>query len=220
MSHITILTLVIGKDYSKNLEPLLQSKAEYAKKHGYTYIQGGEEFWDRKRPIAWSKVGFLRKNLDKLPDGAFVWLSDADVFITNPEIRLENCMIPYLPADKDLLMTQDSCGHLNSGNILLRNTKWQRDYWKRVYEQEDCIYHIWWENAAMIKLIHTVPSDAAKVEVFKDHKKFNAFLRGIPNEPLWEPGDFLVHFAGVYDPKEIYSLWERIQKGEVPRLKM
>jgi hypothetical protein len=59
-----------------------------------------------------------------------------------------------------------------------------------------------------------------KIEVTKEHKKFNAFLRGISGEPLWEPGDFLVHFAGVYDPKEIQDLIQRIQKGEVPRLKM
>ncbi len=72
----------------------------------------------------------------------------------------------------------------------------------------------------MIKLIEENESDKRKVEITKEHKKFNAFLRGLPNEPLWEPGDFLVHFAGVYDPKEIHSLWERIQRGEVPRLKM
>ena len=220
MSEITIMTLVIGRDYRDNLEPLLKSKAEYASRHGYKYIQGGEEFWDRKRPIAWSKVGFLRQYLEKVPDGALIWLSDADVLITNPDISLESCMLPLLPNNKDLLMTFDSCGHINSGNILLRNTAWQRDYWKRVYEQEDCIYHIWWENAAMIKLINTNPLDASKVEITKEHKKFNAFLRGLPNEPLWEPGDFLVHFAGVYDPKEIHNLWKRIQKGEVPRLKM
>ena len=35
------MTLVIGRDYRDNLEPLLKSKSDYAKKHGYTYIQGG-----------------------------------------------------------------------------------------------------------------------------------------------------------------------------------
>jgi len=114
----------------------------------------------------------------------------------------------------------DSCGHINSGNVFFRNTAWTRSYWSRVWEQTDCIYHIWWENAAMIKLMNTVKEDSDKIQITKDHKRFNAFLRGVEGEPLWEPNDFLVHFAGVYDPKEINSLTEAILRGEVPRLKM
>jgi hypothetical protein len=217
---LTIVTMVIGKDYRKGLEIALDSKKTYAAKHGYTYIEGGDTFWNRERPIAWSKIPFLLDILSKLKDGDLVWLSDADVLITNPEISFMDTVLPLLPANKDLLMTLDSCGHLNSGNLVLRNTEWQRAYWKKVWEQTDCIYHIWWENAGMIKVMETDEVARNKIEVTKEHKKFNAFLRGIPGEPLWEPGDFLVHFAGVYDPKEIQDLIQRIQKGEVPRLKM
>lgn len=217
---ITILTLVIGADYKKSLAKALSSKADYAAKHGYTYVQGGEEFWDRERPIPWSKIPFILANLAKLPEGALVWLSDADVLITNPELRVEDQMGVLLPAGKDMLMCIDSCAHLNSGNVLMRNTAWLRDYWKRVGEQTDLLYHIWWENAAMIKLLETVPNDFAHTEITNKHKKFNAYLRGVPREPLWEPGDFLVHLAGVYGPKEMQDLIERILAGEVPRLDM
>lgn len=215
-----ILTLAIGKDYCKALEKALQSKRTYAEKHSYTFVLGNEEFWDRSRPIAWSKVPFLLHWLNKLPEGELVWLSDADVYITNMERKIEEQMVPLLPAEKDLLMSFDACGHINSGNILMRNTAWTRDYWKRVFEQEDCIYHIWWENAAMIKLMEANESDRAKIEVSPKHKMFNAYLMGFPDQPLWEPGDFLVHFAGVYDPKKMESLIEAIQTGEVPRLSM
>ena len=54
-----ILTLAIGKDYCRGVAKGLQSKRDYAKKHGYTYIQGDEAYWDRERPISWSKVPFL-----------------------------------------------------------------------------------------------------------------------------------------------------------------
>lgn len=217
---ITILTLVIGADYKKSLAKALGSKAEYAAKHGYTYVQGGEEFWDRERPIPWSKIPFILANLARLPEGALVWLSDADVLITNPELRIEDQMGVLLPAGKDMLMCIDSCAHINSGNVLMRNTAWLRDYWKRVGEQTDLLYHIWWENAAMIKLLETVPNDLVHTEITNKHKMFNAYLRGIPGEPLWEPGDFLVHLAGVYGPKEMQDLIERILGGEVPRLAM
>lgn len=217
---ITILTLVIGADYTKSLKKALDSKKKYAEKHGYTYIQGGDEHWDRTRPIPWSKIPFVLNQLAKLPEGALIWLSDADVLITNLELKVENQILPYLPEDKDLLMTIDACGHINSGNVLMRNTAWLRDYWKRVGEQTDLLYHIWWENAAMIKLLETNKNDFIHTEFTNKHKMFNAYLRGIPGEPLWEPGDFLVHLAGVYDVKEMSKLIDRILRGEVPRLEM
>jgi hypothetical protein len=213
-----ILTLAIGEDFRKALAPALESKRKYAERHGYTYIQGGEEFWNRERPIPWSKVDFVLKQLTEHCDGTLFFLSDADVLITNPELRLEENVVPLLPDNKDLLMTIDACGHLNSGNMLMRNSAWLRDWWKRVADQKDLLYHIWWENAAMIRLLETVPTDLAKTETTREHWRFNAYLRGLPGERLWTPGCFLVHFAGVYDSKKMASLQSEILTGKVPRL--
>ena len=93
---LTITTLVIGADYRKSLVSCLQSKAEYAKKHGYTYIEGGEKTWDRKRPISWSKIPFFLDICKSLPEGALIWQSDADVYITNPELSFESHVLPLL----------------------------------------------------------------------------------------------------------------------------
>lgn len=215
-----ILTLAIGADYRKGLEKALDSKVEYAKKHGYTYIQGDERDWDRERPISWSKVPFLLQHLAKMPENEIVWLSDADVFITNQELRLEEHVLPIFESDKDMLMAFDSCGHINAGNLFLRNTPWIRDFWKRVYEQTDVIYHIWWENAGILKLMEKNPSDQEKIQITKDCRRFNAYLMGLPNAPLWQPGDFLVHFAGVYDIQKMKNLITEILAGKVPRLSM
>ena len=215
-----ILTLAIGADYRKALRKALESKRIYAKKHGYTYIEAGEEFWDRHRPIAWSKVGFLLTTLNKLPDGDLIWLSDADVFITNPDLRIEDHVLPLLPSNKDLLFIYDACHHLNSGNLLMRNSKWLRDFWNRVNERTDCTYHIWWENMAMIKEMESNKEDREKIQVTNQHKRFNAYLMGLEGEPLWEPSDFLVHFAGVYNPVKMESFIEDIISGKVPRLSL
>ena len=213
-----ILTLAIGTDYKKALSKALESKRIYAKKHGYTYIEAGEEFWDRHRPIAWSKVGFILDTLNKLPDGALLWLSDADVLITNSDLKIEDHVLPLLSPEKDLLFIYDACHHLNSGNVLMRNSKWLRDYWKRVNLRTDCTYHIWWENMAMIKELEENSGDKEKIQVTNQHKKFNAYLMGKEGEPLWEPGDFLVHFAGVYNPGKMESLIEDILSGKTPRI--
>ena len=213
-----ILTLAIGKDFCEALAPALQSKRDYAKRHGYTYIQAGEEFWDRDRPIAWSKVWFVIKTLAEFPNGTLFFLSDADVMITNMDLRLEDNLLPLLPEENDLLMAIDACGHLNSGNMLMRNSAWLRDWWRRVGEQKDLLYHIWWENAAMIRLLETVPTDLAKTRVTTEHWRFNAYLRGLPGERLWTPDCLLVHFAGVYNPKKMAELQAEILRGEIPRL--
>jgi hypothetical protein len=217
---VTILTLAIGVDYCKSLKKALESKEAYAQKHGYAYIQAGEEWWDRDRPIAWSKVPFLLKTLESLPEGALVWQSDADVLITNDSLSLESHVIPLLPLEKDMLLIFDACKHVNSGNILMRNTAWCRDFWRRVNERRDCTYHIWWENMAMIKLIEENQSDRDRIHITNEHKRFNAYIMGSPGEPLWEPGDFLVHFAGVYKPEKMANLITAILAGSTPRLDM
>lgn len=217
---LTILTLAIGADYRKSLDKAFESKRAYAAKHGYTYVEAAEEWWDRNRPIAWSKVPFIIDQLNKLPEGALVWQSDADVLITNSDLTIEDHVLPLLPSDKDMLLIYDACHHLNSGNILMRNTTWCRDFWRRVNERTDCTYHIWWENMAMIKLLEENISDSDKVQITNQHKRFNAYVMGLPNEPLWEQGDFLVHFAGIYKPEKMLALIADIQCGKVPRLDM
>lgn len=220
MTSMYILTLAIGKDYCKALQKALASKQVYAERHGYTYVQGDETYWDRTRPISWSKVPFLLSHLEKVPDGELIWMSDADVLITNPSLKFEDHVLPLLPSDKDMLMTYDSCGHINAGNILMRNSPWLRDFWKRVYEQTDVIYHIWWENAGILKLMERNESDREKIAVTNQHKRFNAYLMGLEGQPLWEPGDLLVHFAGIYTPEKMRSLIEEIEVGKIPRLSM
>jgi hypothetical protein len=213
-----ILTLAIGVDYRKSLKKALDSKRIYANKHGYIYIEANEESWDRTRPVAWSKVDLVLTYLNKLPDGKLVWLSDADVLITNMDLKVEDHVLPLLPPEKDLLFIYDACHHLNSGNVLMRNSPWLRDFWTRVNNRTEFTYHIWWENMAMIKIMEENKKDQNKIQVTNKHKLFNAYIMGLPNEPLWEQGDFLVHFAGIYDSDKMSKLIEEIELGKTPRL--
>ena len=213
-----ILTLAIGVDYRKSLKKALESKRIYANKHGYKYIEANEESWDRTRPVAWSKVDLVLTYLNKLPDGELVWLSDADVLITNMDLKVEEHVLPLLPPEKDLLFIYDACHHLNSGNVLMRNSPWLRDFWTRVNNRTEFTYHIWWENMAMIKIMEENKKDQDKIKVTNKHKLFNAYIMGLPDEPLWEQGDFLVHFAGIYDSDKMRRFIEEIELGKTPRL--
>ena len=213
-----ILTLAIGVDYRKSLKKALESKRIYANKHDYKYIEANEESWDRTRPVAWSKVDLVLTYLNKLPDGELVWLSDADVLITNMDLKVEEHVLPLLPKEKDLLFIYDACHHLNSGNVLMRNSPWLRDFWTRVNNRTEFTYHIWWENMAMIKIMEENKKDQDKIQITNKHKLFNAYIMGLPDEPLWEQGDFLVHFAGIYDSDKMRRFIEEIELGKTPRL--
>jgi len=215
-----LLTLAIGGDFRKSLKKALDSKKTYCDKHGYEYILGGEEFWDRERPIPWSKIPFLLDVMKKSVDGELIFMSDADVYITNMDTKIDNTIVPLLPESKDLLMTIDSCGHINDGNILIRNSAWSRDFWTRVYDQTDLMYHPWWENAAVIKLLEENKNDLAMTEITNSCKTFNAYIQGLPDAPLWTPGDFLVHFAGIYDVQKIGDYMDEIDNGLIPRKSM
>ena len=207
MTKITILTLAMGADYRKKMSKCLESKKTYAKKHDYTYIEGSDEWRDYSRPFSWSKMGFyincLEKAMQEDPDQIF-WLSDADVYITNPNLRIEEHILPIFPKSKDMLFCVDSFDHINAGNIFVRPTQRVIDWFKRVDGRKECTNHIWWENGGMLLEWQDHPEDLEWTEIREgDPARFNAYLSGIQGRQLWSPGAWLVHFAGIYDGDEI-----------------
>jgi len=221
--RIAILTFCVGADYKKAMEPGMESKRAYARLHGYDFLEGGEDVWDRKKPIPWSKIRFIQKYLDEYD---FLFWCDADVILTNSALRLEDHILPCLPAGKDMLWCRDACGNLNNGNLLFRGkSAWARSYLERCYQQEDLTHHIWWDNAAFIRVYEANSDDRAKIETLEDPRRFNSYLfsrndlAGDPTADLYKPGDFLIHFAGVYDPWNIHRFMLYIQSlnGTVPK---
>lgn len=217
--RIAILTFAVGADYKRNLAVCLQSKRDYAARHGYTYIEAGEEYWDRDRPIAWSKIPFwldiLRRRGSEFD---YLWISDADVLITNPALKLEDHVLPFMPAGKNLMWNHDACRNINSGNMIFRPCPWLIQYLEEVWNKTDDLYHIWWENKAMIDVMMQSKTHMENIHINKEHWRYNAYIGGRKGERLWTREDFLVHFAGVYDTDKIRDLCEEIKKGNVPRV--
>jgi len=213
---IAVVTFLVGPDYKRWMEPGLQSKRDWCARHGYDFHCGGDVVWDRSRPISWSKVLYFRQFLDSGYD--YIFVSDADVLITNPNLKIEDVILPQL-GEKDLLWTKDECGNLNAGHLFLRCSArdWIRSYFDLVWKQEDLIHHIWWENAAMIKVLETHPDHAAHVATCKESWLFNAYLFGPtgktvdPPRRLWKEGDLLIHFAGVYHGSMIHTMMKYVR---------
>jgi hypothetical protein len=210
MPSIAIITLCVGADYKRDMKLGLESKRKYAETHGYAFHCDGMEVWDREKPIPWSKFHYLLKYLDNYD---YIFWSDADAIILRQDLKLETHILPLLPPNKDLLWTYDACNHYNNGHMLIRGKSlWVRDYFKRCLEQNDLLYHIWWDNAAMIRLFETNSNDKSKIETLKEHWIMNSYVFGpkdTANDPstrLYKYGDFLIHFAGVYSSGAICKL--------------
>lgn len=217
-TKIAILTFVAGADYKRAVEPGLQTKREYAVRHSYTFLEGeGGDVWDRRRPIPWSKIRFILKHLDEYD---FLFWSDADVIITNPAQRLEEVFgIAALPDTTHMVWCRDACGNLNNGNVLFRGkSSWVRSFLERAYAQTDLIHHGWWDNAAFIRLFETNAEDRQHILTCTDSWRFNSYLFNrhdnacaVEGERLYQVGDFLVHFAGVYDALNIHRMMLYVQ---------
>lgn len=212
-----ITTLSVGSDHIPSLQECIQSKRSYAERHGYTCIEGGNKFWDRRRPISWSKVIFLLDVCSSVPDGTLIWQSDINVLVTNPALTIEEHLLPLLPETKDMLLTLDSFGKMNNGSMLCRNTPWFRDFLARTYALTQFTFHPEREGEAMLVLSKN-PSDSAMIELINQPTRMNSYLSGLPGEPLWAPGDFIVHFVGVTDLKALEPLIEDCLAGKTPRL--
>jgi hypothetical protein len=213
---IAIITFIVGNDYKKSMKLGIESKIEYAKRHDYDFYFGGEDVWDRSRPIPWSKLKYIEKILE-MDKYDYLFVSDADVLITNKEIKLES-FIPLME-DKDLMWNFDVCGHYNSGNMFIKTSgkEWVKSYFDDVWKCEELIHHIWWENAGMIKMFESNETHKSHIMTCKEGWLFNAYLFDETGKSvgssrrLWERGDFLIHFAGVYDRKKIEKMMNYVQ---------
>ena len=209
---IAIVTMTIGKDYGRAMEPGFQSKRDYAKRWGYDCIIGGEEHWIRDRPIPWSKIPFFSSLLDSYD---WIWFSDADSMITNPDIKLEDLFAKVFDGQekKHAAWWQDGCGNINSGQILCRGRSHLVRRWlQETGKQTDLLYHGWWENAGMIRIWHQDQEIQEAIELRTDYRMINAYLFPKPEYDSWHRGDFCLHFAGVYEQGNIHRFMKYINK--------
>jgi galactosyl transferase GMA12/MNN10 family len=192
--RVALLTMTIGDKYQNIVAPGTASKHRYCKSNKYDLIIGRESL-DDSRPIPWTKI-LLIENYLKNYDWIF-W-SDADSIVMNPKIKLKH----IIDNDYDLILTRD-LNDLNTGQFLIKNCKWSRDFLKRVYARTEFINHIWWEQAAIIDELKNNPSDMKHVKIVPQ-RVMNSYCREVTNDDhssTYQEGDFIIHFAGIRGEK-------------------
>lgn len=186
-----MLTLCFPSEYKKVVEIGIEIKEEYCKLHNYSLIlETGPECIDRSRPLPWSKINVILKYLNKFD---YVFWSDADTIIKNFKIKLED-LINLYNDNKALIVAIDGLGNPNTGNFFVRNCPQAFNMLNEIYNQQDYIFHDWWENGAFIKLLNTNSIFKFQVHLEKNSRLFNAFTFG--SNP-YRSGDFLIHYVGL-----------------------
>ena len=196
---IAVATLVVGEDYRKAVALATQSKIDYCHNQGYDFIF--ETGFDATRPVPWSKIPLIKR---VLPRYDFVFWSDADAMVVNPDVRLEQMFGDFLDSDKHMVVTRDAAGNINLGNFIIRNCDWSFELLSKIWEQTQFLHHKWWENAAFIYLFSSEPKIQKHTAVVPyDRYAFNSY----PHYPNgYKEGDFIVHFAGIHNLGELERL--------------
>jgi galactosyl transferase GMA12/MNN10 family len=189
-----ICSVVSGTEFKKSVELCTQSQEAYALRHGYTRITD-ESVCDPSRPLPWSKIPLIQKYLSHYD--YIVWM-DADVLIMNPEIKLE-IFINMMKPSSFMIIGHD-LNNLNTGVFVIRNCPLAREFLADVWNKTEYLNHKWWEQGAIIDLWENSEKYRPHIDIL-EHRHINimnAFHSEIDPEVHWLPGDFCIHFAGIY----------------------
>ncbi|KAJ4296187.1 hypothetical protein N0V90_006231 [Kalmusia sp. IMI 367209] len=185
----------------------LKSKDHYVRRHGYDLIVDYEAH--PGRGTVWWKFDMMRR-LIKQDKWDWIWWLDFDTLITNTDIKVTDIIQETLknatnPDELDFLFSHD-CNDLNLGSFIVRSHK-------RSLKFLDDVYAVEAREKKKDKDLQMSEQDAITTLMKEDAKSkarttvvpqwmLNAFPEEIQcyAEPkrVWEPGFFLVHFAGAW----------------------
>jgi hypothetical protein len=168
--------------------------ARYARRHGYQALVAAESL-DASRPPAWSKLLLVEQFLANHPSCTWLMWIDADALIMDPRRRLED----MVDDNVDFVIAKDrSPLQINTGVFLLRNCPAALDLLRRAYAKVQYLWHPWWEQPAVSEAIDEC-SGTLRTRIVS-RRSFNSFF------DEYEPGDFVIHFAGCNHETKVASV--------------
>jgi mannan polymerase II complex MNN10 subunit len=192
--QIGVVSIAAGENYKKLVEAGMANKEAYCLHHGYDWMFS-DQVEDPSRKIYWSKIALLQRMLDSTDYEWLVWI-DADAMVMNFGHRLED----FIDEDYHLIIGEDMNG-INSGIFFIRNCEWSKQFLQDVYNRTDCLSHHWPEQHAIDLEIHRCKENRAVTKIVPQ-RTFNSFCPELqPTDGLkvlYQPGDFILHFASAY----------------------
>jgi len=180
--RITVGTLFTPQIASYG-EASAQVLRSYAAHHGYrTVIE--TDVIDRQRPPHWSKIRLIERTFAKHPTCEWFFWIDADALIMRTDVPLST----LLDDEADFIVGDDPYEPLNTGVFLIRNCRAAKALLRRAYAKTQYLGHHPFEQAAITEVLRErVPGLRVKVV---PGRLFNSFAE------QYQPGDFVMHFAG------------------------
>ncbi len=212
-----------NKDFKKIGDFSAKSIKKYAKKFKYDYqIYRIPNNFDR--PLAWYKIKLLKELIKNEKYDAFFWI-DADAFFLNKKIDINDCIDKihdiYLVAHKINLVktsrfenTQLSIKRINSGVMVLKKTKFVKNFLEKVWNNKKYINHFWWENASIMDIIGHRAELTKNLFDNKDNKFFTKKIKYLNN--VWNsiPSDGLESNLESHNPVIIHMAGRNIRERE------
>lgn len=190
--------------------PLVDGLTDYARRHGYDLIVDYEAHAKNDRGPVWWKFDMIRR-LIKQDEWDWIWWLDFDTLITNTEIKVSDIIEETLknatnPDELDYLFSHD-CNALNLGSFVVRSHQRSINFLDSIDavemegKKKDPKAQLS-EQDAITTFMEQQPALTKKRTAVIPQWMINAFPDEIPcyEEPErpWEPGFFLVHFAGAW----------------------
>lgn len=204
-----------GSEYDALAAITRPSVQNYCAKHGYAFLYDPNRTDKDACKIALYKFAVATGRYD--PDDVFVWI-DTDALVMNSERRIESIVYEHMPRDAHYLIGCDPNG-INSGVFIAR------------FSPEALLFMTVASNLS-VPAGWADQMGLAQISLMEPHRRI---YREIPGKVLncndyalkgwifgeygryineYEPGDFVLHLAGVEEPTRSNALREYAEKAK------
>lgn len=171
---------------------------DWAEGHGYEFFEHRKRVWPKVGPT-WGKIKILLDSINKNKDATHHVFIDADIFITRPDVTLEDILKDEPAAD--LYCGSDWVFPLNTGFMIARPKA--KKLLDRLSKLRAACPYGYFEQGTLQVLRELC--DKCEKQIHAIHwDKVNAYPPNIAEKWVgtWTPASFLCHFAG-WDKKQI-----------------
>jgi hypothetical protein len=147
------------------------------------------------RPPAWEKIALISR---LLADYDAVFWVDSDAIILDDSRDIIGEILPrkwlYLIKEKSATMGD----HVNTGVLLILRNETSHRFLREVWRQRDLIYHMWWEQAATLRLLGYDLDPVRKVRPSPFDEGvhiIDTVWNSMPFDPVEQPR--IRHYAGI-----------------------
>ena len=181
-----------------------QSKQEYCDRYGYQFHVLTEMKYSTI--TGFNKIHYALDLFKQHPEIEWLLFSECDAMITNQTIKIED----RVDNDYHFIVPVDRL-NLNSGNFLVRNSEQGRAYLQMIIDREESYKTVEWAEQQVIidsieeyqNIVKIVPQKYMNSYEPEIYDYCDARFDILGNSGAWEPGDWIVHWPGTYNPTRL-----------------